>query len=220
MMSIGPMVRRLLSPAMERKAAGFYRALFVDLGKVAQCLAAHLPGGSKLLDIGGGDGELINRLLDLRPDMTVTMVDIAKSVGKFVDARHGERVTRIPAIRIEEHIAELLHPYDAALVSDVMHHLPASYRGDFLFSVKAALGQGGSIFVKDIEPGHFISGLSLACDKYISGDRGVALISQRELRELANAQLPKHDAREIGLYAIDRPNYILSLDFGAPESPA
>ncbi|MGV8932957.1 MAG: class I SAM-dependent methyltransferase [Luteimonas sp.] len=203
----------MMTPATERKAAGVYRSIFVDLAKVAECLARHLQPGSRLLDIGGGDGELLNRLLDLRPDVQVTMVDVADSVGKFLLPVHRGKVELIPRTLLEDHVAGLEGRYDEALVSDVMHHLPQSYRAKFLRSIHSALRPNGSIFVKDIQPGHFVSWLSLYCDKYISGDPGVCLISQASLRLLASEQLPQHDAAEIGLYARDCPNYIVKLHF-------
>ena len=123
----------------------------------------------------------------------------------------------VPSTLVEDHVADLQEHYDAALVSDVMHHLPISYRAQFLRSLHSSLLPGGAIYIKDIEPGHFISGLSLFCDKYVSGDRGVALISKESLRALANEQLPAHETIEIGLYEQDRPNYILRLLFSGSD---
>lgn len=219
-MKFGPAIRALLPSTFERSAARVYRSVFVDLKKVAECIAPFLPKDARLLDIGGGDGELLNALLALRPDVSVTMVDVAESVGKFVESQHMKRVQLLPGTSIESHVETLTMPYDAALVSDVVHHLPATYRPQFLGSVYRALAPGGSIFVKDIEPGYFIAGLSLFCDKYVSGDRGVMLISQEELCQLANARLPQHTATEIGLYDRDRPNYIMKLDFAARDASA
>lgn len=213
MTGLGPAIRRLMSPDIERKAAAMYRAVFVDLEKVAKILAQHLPKSAKLLDIGGGDGELLNYLLDRRPDATVSMVDVAGSVGKFITPTNRTRVAFYPRTPIEVHTDGLQSRYDAALVSDVVHHLPADYRASFLNSVHSAIVPGGPMFIKDIEPGHPIASLSLFCDKYVSGDRGVELISMDALCALGAGELPRHVATEIGLYSIDRPNYMLKLDF-------
>ncbi|MBB6599991.1 class I SAM-dependent methyltransferase [Luteimonas sp. MC1825] len=219
-MKIGPAVRRLMPAGLERKAAAAYRRVFVDLHKVAALVAGALPADAHLLDIGGGDGELLNHLLAARPDVRVTMVDIAGSVGKFVEPVHFDRVRRLPGTSIEAHLGQLDAPYDAALVSDVMHHLPVAYRAQFLRSIRDALRPSGALFVKDIEPGHPVAWLSLVCDKYVSGDRGVTLVSLAELLALAEAELAPQAAGEIGLHRVDRPNYLVRLDLQGPEVPA
>lgn len=220
-MKIGPALRRLMPSGFERRAAAVYRRVFVDLRKVAAALAGALPADAHLLDVGGGDGELLNHLLALRPDLRVTMVDVAGSVGKFVEPAYDDRLCRLPGTTIESHVGQLDAPYDAALVSDVMHHLPGGYRPQFLRSIRDALAPGGSIFVKDIEPGHPIAWLSLVCDKYVSGDRGVVLVSPVELVALAEAELaPLAAAAEIGLHRVDAPNYLVRLDLAAPGGAA
>lgn len=220
-MKIGPAVRRLMPRGFERRAAAVYRRVFVDLRKIVAVLVKALPADAHLLDVGGGDGELLNHLLAARPDLRVTMVDVAGSVGKFVEPAHGGRVRRLPCTTIETHLERLEAPYDAALVSDVMHHLPGGYRPQFLRSIRGALAPGGSIFVKDIEPGHPIAWLSLVCDRYVSGDRGVALVSLVELVALAEAELaPLAAAAEIGLHRVDAPNYLVRLDLATPGGAA
>lgn len=212
-MKIGPAIRRLMPYSLERRSAKIYRFVFVDLSKVAKHFAHVLPVDARVLDIGGGDGELLNHLLTLRPDLNLTMVDIAASVGRFVEPQHLDRVSFCPETSIQEHLGSIAKPYDAAIISDVMHHIPGTLRLDFLASISAALRPGGMVLVKDIEPGHVISKLSLYADKYISGDRGVALVSRKELCELANQSLPKHQVSEIDLYTENRPNYIMGFTF-------
>lgn len=217
-MKIGPAIRKFMPARFERKAAAAYRRVFVDLRKVAIGVARALPGNAQLLDIGGGDGELINLLLTARPDVRVTMVDIAGSVGKFLDPAHRGRVRLMPSTSIETHLGQLDALYDAALVSDVMHHLPGEYRAQFLRSLRNALSPEGSILVKDIEPGHPISWLSLVCDKYVSGDRDVVLISLAELVALAEIELaPLAAAKEVGLHKINAPNYLVRLELQGSE---
>lgn len=211
-MKIGPALRRLMSPALERRAAGVYRRVFVDLGKVAKRLAEYMPQQANMLDIGGGDGELLNKLFVLRPDIKVVMVDVADSVGKFLEPRFHDQVEFLPRMLIEDHVTTRWGQYDAALVSDVLHHIPVAERRGFLSSVRMAVRNGGSIFIKDLEPGHLIATLSLYCDRYISGDRGVNLISMSDVSMLANEFLTGHRITEIGLHVDDAPNYIVRID--------
>lgn len=190
-----------------------YRSVFVDLAKVAAVLAPALPANAFVLDIGGGDGDLLNHVLEMRPDVRVAMVDIADSVGKFLNPRYSGRVELHPSTAIEDHVLASAGRYDAALISDVMHHIPERHRAGFLLSVAKALRPEAQILVKDVQPGHPIARLGLFCDKYLSGDRGVALISVERLCELSHAALAQHTAREIGLLKVDRPNYLIQLQF-------
>lgn len=212
-MKIGPAVRRLLPASAERKASRLYRSVFVDLRKVAAVLSRALPRDAFVLDIGGGDGDLLNLVLEARPDVRIAMVDIAVSVGKFLEPRYSERVELHPGVAIEDHVLAFAGRYDAAVISDVMHHIPAPQRSGFLLNVAKALRPGGSILIKDVEPGHPIAALGLFCDRYVSGDKNVALISERQLHEMSGASLPRHTVSEIGLLEADRPNYLVQLQF-------
>ncbi|WP_165967514.1 class I SAM-dependent methyltransferase [Luteimonas aestuarii] len=201
-----------MSPATERRLSGVYRSLFVNLDRVAESLLPHIPENARVLDIGGGDGELINRLLKNRPDVSVDMVDIAPTVGKFIEQEYEPRIKRFTETPVES-LASDGPPYDVALVSDVMHHLPASYRAPFLHSVRQKLRSSACILIKDIEPGHIISWLSLFCDKHISGDHGVSLVSIAEMTRLAAPLLPE-EVVEVGLLKQDSPNYALKIVLG------
>ena len=211
-MKIGPAFRRLLPARLERSIAGVYRSVFVDLRRVARTLAPQLPANARILDVGGGDGELLNALFALRPDLHVTMVDVSASVGKFVEPRHHAKLARLPRTFIEDHLASATGRYDAAVVSDVLHHIPVALRATFLANVQKSLRPKGRLFVKDIEPGHAISRLSLFSDQYISGDRQVVLISRDELVRLAASILPPHTSTELDLLAQNPPNYLIRFD--------
>ncbi|MEO8365363.1 MAG: class I SAM-dependent methyltransferase [Pseudoxanthomonas sp.] len=212
-MKIGPAVRKLLPASAERKASRLYRSVFVDLGKVAALLSRMLPKDAFVLDIGGGDGDLLNLVLEARPDVRVAMVDIAGSVGKFLEPRYSERVELHPGVAIEDHILTFAGRYDAAVVSDVMHHIPGPHRASFLLNVANALRPGARMLIKDVQPGHPVATLGLFCDRYLSGDKNVALISAEQLCEMTHASLPRHTSSELGLLAVDRPNYLVQLQF-------
>jgi 2-polyprenyl-3-methyl-5-hydroxy-6-metoxy-1,4-benzoquinol methylase len=212
-MKAGPFIRGLLPVSAEKTASRLYRSVFVDLRKVAAMISSALPQDALVLDIGGGDGDLLNYVLAKRPDVRVAMVDIAVSVGKFLEPAYAVRVELHPGTAIEDHILVAAGRYDAAVISDVMHHIPELYRAGFLLNVARALRPGAQILVKDVQPGHPIALLGLFCDRYLSGDRGVALISAEQLCELSHAALAQHTAKEIGLLEVDRPNYLVQLKF-------
>lgn len=216
-MSIGPALRAMMPPSLERAAANAYRAIFVDLDLVAGKIAELLPAQARVLDIGGGDGELLNRLLALRSGIKVTMVDVAPSVGRFLKPQFRDRVAFVPATTIQEHAAELKEKYDAAIVVDVMHHVAPQEREAFLRCVGESLRPGSPLLVKDVEPGYFRAKLGYWCDKYVSGDRGVELIPAAEVMALANKLMPGGTTSEAGLLSVDRPNYLVRLQLpGVP----
>jgi len=212
-MAIGVAVRRYLPRRLERVAADLYRRMFVDLDKVAERLSDELPVGVRLLDIGGGDGDLLNRLLTMRRDIHVDMVDIAEQVGTLLRPEFESRVLRLPGTRLEQHAKAHAGRYAAVLISDVLHHIAPQERVCFLQSMKVCLQQDGVALIKDVEPGHLIATLGLYCDRYLSGDRGTTLVSMHALRDLLDDVLPMRDFREVGLYPIDKPNYLVRVEF-------
>ena len=78
-------------------------------------------------------------------------------------------------------------------------------------SLAACLQPGGAAFIKDVEPGHPRATLGWWCDRYVSGDRGVSLVSMAALRALVDQALEVAGVEEIGLLAIDRPNYLVRI---------
>ncbi len=210
-MAVGPWIRGLLPARVEKVAADAYRGLFVDLDKVAGCLASHVPEGVLLLDVGSGDGDLLNRLLALRADLSVDMVDIAGRIGALLDARYETRVRRFPSTTLAQHASAHAGLYGAALISDVMHHVPPEERVAFLRATTLCLKSGGTAFIKDVEPGHPLAALGWLCDRYLSGDKGVSLVSKSALRELVDRAVAVEGFEEVGLHSIDRPNYLVKV---------
>lgn len=210
-MRIGPAIRRIMPDPVERFAADAYRRIFIDLNKVAEILAEILPSDGHVLDIGGGDGELLNRIYRRRPDLRFTMVDIAASVGRYVLPQFHGATTFRPSTSIEDHARMLESPYDAAIICDVLHHIPPRMRVAFLRSVSSTLGRDAPMLVKDIEPGHPIATLSYLSDVYVSGDRNVELVSRKALQILAHQALPGVVVEELPLLETDPPNYLVRI---------
>lgn len=63
------------------KLAIIYRSFFVNLGLVASAVSEFIPSSALVIDIGGGDGMLLNWLLQSRKDICVNMLDIANNIG-------------------------------------------------------------------------------------------------------------------------------------------
>lgn len=210
-MSLGSAIRGALGSRLSRWVGHYYRAAFVDLAKVAQALAVAIPAGSNVLDVGGGDGEPLNYLLELRTDIHVTTIDLAPEVGQWLDPKHAARVVRMPRTSIAQYLASGPPHPDVLLLSDVMHHIPVSERSAFFASVSALLRSSPHlrIIVKDVEPGFAKSLLGYWADKYITGDRAVSPVSRRDLISLVQSSIGPMCCEETGLFAADKPNYAL-----------
>jgi hypothetical protein len=212
-LSIGSTVRSVLGARGARAAGRLYRAIFVDLGAVAQAIEPELPANAHVLDIGGGDGEPLNALLDLRPDIQVTTIDLPAHVGEWIDARHAGRVVRRPATTLADYVETMHAPPDAVLVSDVLHHIPSDRQASFVSDLVDLIRRrsGAVLVVKDVEPGHLRSRLGYWSDRYITGDRNVSLVSRQLLVGLVRACDPAISVSETPLHAADAPNYALAF---------
>jgi hypothetical protein len=210
-MALGPLIRRCLGPRRARWAGEHYRAIYVDLAKLAAALAAVIPRNAHLLDVGGGDGQPINHLLSGRPDLTITTLDPAPVVGQWINPRFEGQVKRLPRTSLAEFVAgPHAHP-DVILIADVMHHIPKSARHKFLDSVGVLLDRGADlrIIVKDVEPGHWLALLGLWSDRYVTGDRNVSLISRDDVTRVFEEVLGPMHREDTDLFKKDAPNYAI-----------
>lgn len=212
-MALGPAIRRLLGVRLSRLAGRCYRAIFVDLAKEAAALAAVIPRNAHLLDIGGGDGEPLNHLLAVRPDLRITTLDPGPLAGQWIEARFKDRVTRLPGTSLEKYLAEDHTDPDAILIADVLHHIPENVRANFLASISALLGRAPQlrIVVKDVEPGSWRASLGYWSDRYITGDLDVSPISREHVVRLFNESLGPLRREDTNLFEEDRPNYAIAL---------
>jgi Methyltransferase domain len=212
-LALGPLVRRFLGPRLARQAGEYYRAIYVDLAKVAAALAAVIPHDAHVLDVGGGGGQPLNHLLSIRPDLTITTLDPAPVVGQWIDARYDRQVKRLPRTSLAEFVACPHAHLDVILIADVMHHIPKSARRTFLESVGVLLESepGLRIIVKDMEPGHWRALLGSWSDRYITGDQSVSLISRDGVTGLFEVVLGPLHREDTDLFKKDVPNYAIVL---------
>jgi hypothetical protein len=212
-MALGPAIRRLLGSRLARRAGRWYRAIFVDLAKEAAALATAIPRDAHLLDIGGGDGEPLNHLLSLRPDLHVTTLDPGPVVGQWIEARFDSQVTRMPGTSLEEYLAGGRADPDAILIADVMHHIPEAARSRFLNSVGVLLERVPQlrIIVKDVEPGSWRALLGYWSDCYVTGDTHVKPISREDLALLFQQALGPMHREDTNLFEADMPNYAVTF---------
>ena len=208
-MSAGAIVRKIAGP-LERKLCAAYRAVFINVHRCTEQIVQAIPENAYLIDVGGGDGEPLNYLLRMRPDVTVAMLDLRAQMGMFLDPDVRERVTLHPSTSLAAYRAQAGRRADALLVSDVMHHVPSQGRAEFIRDCLALLKPNGVLIVKDVAPGGLISHLGVLADRYITGDRHVALMEPSELVALVEGS---GDLRMSGVL-LDRrehPNFAIAF---------
>ena len=201
-------VRAILGPAFPA-AGNAYRRVFVDVRKVAAAIP-DLGQDAVLLDVGGGDGAILNPLLDRQPTLRVVAVDLAENIGSMVRPDLLGRVDMHPGTPVRELAKVTGRTYAAAFLSDVLHHVPPAEREQLLRDVLGALGGGSrTLIVKDIIPQGARSALAFWADRNISGDRGVQAISPTELVDLVRVVWPDAQVTRTPLADVDFPNYCL-----------
>jgi hypothetical protein len=208
----GTLVRRLLGDRLFSRVVEVYRAVFVDLDEVAACIP-ELPAGAEILDVGGGDGALLERLLRIQPHVRATLVDQSPQVGLSLDERNRERVRLLASRAVSECTAAGVPPPQAIVISDVLHHVPRDQRLDFLREV-AAFGRASARFVaiKEVAPEGWRATLGLLSDWYVTGDRHVELIAPEDLVPLVLEAFPGFVARPTRLLERDAPNYCIVFE--------
>jgi cyclopropane fatty-acyl-phospholipid synthase-like methyltransferase len=207
-MTPGQLARKVLGPLFP-VAGRAYRSFGVDLAKVARTMP-RLPENAHLLDIGGGDGDLLNYILELNPTARVTMIDLATGIGAWVRPELRERVQVFPETSIAGY-AKLGRPApDAILLSDVVHHVPVGARDEF-FRDLAGLFRGTAplLIIKEVAPGTFRARILYWMDRYISGDKNVRFLTPYELEQLVRASLAVRQVERTDLMQQNPPNYAL-----------
>jgi hypothetical protein len=197
----GRIARRILGRHF-KPLGDAYRRVFVDLEKIAEAIDGMIPTGARILDIGGGDGALVDRLLDRRPDLRVAMCDLAPEIGCFISPANQLKVELLPATDFTQVAGE----FNFVTLCDVAHHIPVAERG-FFFEVLAQCCERWScrnFILKDIEPGGIRAALAKWGDWYVSGERQVVPFSRGDFIEIATRSFPH--ARRMSVMP-DSPNY-------------
>lgn len=198
-MTIGSFIRRLAGP-LERPLCDAYRSLFMDVGRCARQLQAAIPTGCHVIDVGGGDGAVLDAILRARPDLTATMLDLKDEVGKFLAPESMPRVDIHPRTSIHHYLAQ------------------GGTRAGFFFRDCVRLLQPGrALIIKDIAPGHLVSLASVYADRYITGDRHVQLIAPGELISLLQGLGLRVSAPLLA--RTERPNYAFAFQSPYDQQP-
>jgi len=206
-MSLGGIARSLLGERWFPVIGARYRAFFVDLEKVIDSLPP-LPQNAQILDVGGGDGAVLNVILGRYPNARATMIDLSTKLGSSLVPERAQRVTMLPGVTLREYQGMDRPRPDLVVISDVLHHIPPAQRPGFFAELRAVIcGNETALFVKDVEPGSWRATAGYLADRYISRDPNVELIGEASLRALLRETFPGATVTSTDLVARDRPNY-------------
>jgi 2-polyprenyl-6-hydroxyphenyl methylase/3-demethylubiquinone-9 3-methyltransferase len=182
--SIGQLVRGMFGP-YERPISDAYRAIFLDIGDFVSQIQRWRPDASRILEVGCGEGALIERLRVSYPDADITGIDLTPRLGRLYGGpRERVRFIQCP---VEDIAAAEPGQYDLVALCDVLHHVPEAVRQSLLDAIRATLAPGGVLVFKDWErTGTLIHWLCYASDRWITGDR-VAYMTRDEMRTRLSA---------------------------------
>lgn len=219
-MSVGQLARRLLGERWFSVVGKRYRAIFVDLDKVVDNLPAPPPGAA-ILDVGGGDGAVVDGYLARHPEARVTMIDLAPRIGTAIRAEVRDRVELLPSTSVKAYAALGRRPPDIVLISDVVHHVPEAERRQFFRDVRDLVaGRPCTLVIKDVQPGSPRAFVALMADRYVSGDRNTKFLPEREMIELVTGTVPHTGHTRTPLLDQDSPNYCLVFHTAGPDRQA
>lgn len=186
-MSIGPAVRRMLGP-IEAPISSAYRSMFINVGDLGKAMTA-VPFGSRVLEVGVGDGMIASQIIGRRPDATVLGIDLAENPGSLFEG-DNQRV-EFRSISTAELRSEDPGTFDAIIIADVLHHVPPAIRPALLSDVSSLLADDGVLLVKETvvvkSPGYWMGRFS---DRWITGDRNVSFLREEELDTLIVDNVP------------------------------
>jgi hypothetical protein len=167
--------------------------------------AVVLPEGAHLADIGGGLGGVAQALLELRPDLTVSLVELPptaeRAASRLAEADGGSQVAVIP-YRGQRRLEP---PADRCLLSRVVATLDDSAAVEVLGFAARSLTEGGRVEIIDFEA----DGTPAAAfgDLLHLARSGGAIRSREEWDELAR----RAGLRIAGRHSLDGPYVHLSM---------
>jgi 2-polyprenyl-6-hydroxyphenyl methylase/3-demethylubiquinone-9 3-methyltransferase len=189
------MIRNYLG-AWERPITNLYRSSFVNLGQFARVVRNAVPHAHEILEVGCGEGAMLEELARHYPDSRLTGIDITPKVGRMFRGDR-ERVT-FRTETIEDFRQHHCAKFDLCIACDVLHHVPWDRHSSFVQALSQVVRPGGWLIIKDWERRRNIVHFFAYCsDTYITGD-SVRYRTAREFRDVFAASLgPNRPIREV-----------------------
>jgi 2-polyprenyl-6-hydroxyphenyl methylase/3-demethylubiquinone-9 3-methyltransferase len=186
---------------------GYYRAFFLDVDQFVAALP-RLPERAAVLDVGGGDGAVIDLLLERHPSARATMLDLAPNIGGSIRDRNKSRVEFMPMTTLSEYVNLRRPAPDYMIISDVIHHIPVLLRQGFAADAAAAAGPNTTIIIKEVQATGAMARIAYLADRYVSGDRNVSFLTPETLKALVAVK----GFRPITYTELDTLNYFVEFE--------
>jgi ubiquinone/menaquinone biosynthesis C-methylase UbiE len=125
---------------------------------IATAIAAEVPAGSRVLDVGCGPGEILVELATLAPAIETTGLDVDAAMVARAELKAGDAARRGARRRptfVVADAASMPFPdasFDVVVSSFAVHHWPDRQAG--LAEVMRVLRPGGRAIIWDIAPPH------------------------------------------------------------------
>src|SRR5262245_55263677 len=167
-MPIGPFIRRCLGP-LERPVTDLYRAGFINLGRFVRLVHETAPDAEHILEVGCGEGTVLERLALLYPHSHLIGIDITPKLGRMF--RGDQQRVTFRRQTIQELAAEQPEQFDLVVVCDVLHHVPWDMHVEFVRALARATRPNGWLILKDWERrDNVIHAVAHFADARITGD--------------------------------------------------
>ncbi|HVW70381.1 MAG TPA: class I SAM-dependent methyltransferase [Steroidobacteraceae bacterium] len=191
-MGIGRRVRRMFGKH-ERTVSDAWRSAFVDLEEFTSEVKARVKSADSILEIGCGDGAVMERLAAAFPHARLTGIDICASPGRlFRGDSHRVRFLQASAAEL---LAREPSSYGLVMIADVIHHVPPRDRIPLLQSALGLAARGGTIVFKEwLREPSVICLANFLIERIITGDR-VHYLRESELHSLASEVFGPHSIR-------------------------
>lgn len=180
-MAIGPLIRSALGP-LEKPVSNMYRGIFISFKALHSQINEWLSfmEVSQVLEVGCGEGAVIELLSDLFPNAQITGIDITPRIGRLYKGDLSR--VRFRQETIKDFAYENKGMFDFVVIIDVLHHIPPQIHKEFLTDTKKALKKGGVLLLKDWTRSKMpIHLFSCFMERYVTGDK-VHYLSIDELR--------------------------------------
>jgi len=97
----------------------FEQSRRLTFSEMAKLIDQHAVRGARILDIGGAKGHLMSQVKERRPDLRITVNDIAEEKLRWAAQQFGFETIHGDARALGEHRCE----YDVVVISDVLYYI-------------------------------------------------------------------------------------------------
>jgi tRNA (cmo5U34)-methyltransferase len=171
---------------------------------ICQVASAASPGAHSALDVGCGAGNYMLKLLQQRPGLDITLLDLSRPMLDRAREQVGAAASgRITAIQGDIRSVTLSpRSFDIIIAAAVLHHLRTDEEWDSVFrKLFAALRPGGSLWISDLIQQNHPAIQALMWERY--GEYLAGLRGERYRNEVFE-YIEREDTPRSLFYQVDR----------------